>query len=208
MLRASSSNTVVDPKPTQNSNLATLSEALIEACRQGNNAAFRHLYQQYKLKVASTVRYLIGPSPDLEDVVQTVFLEIFRSIKKYKGESRLSTWIYRVTVNVSLQYIRKQTRHRKHLYYNLRNNDDWPQKHELKVNPIGRLEDREILTKIYQNLDSLSVKKRTVFILHELKQMSIDDIAEIVNTSVNTVKSRLFHARKELMERMKRRRII
>jgi RNA polymerase sigma-70 factor (ECF subfamily) len=78
----------------------------------------------------------------------------------------------------------------------------------LKVNPIARLEDRELLGHVYMLLEEIHEKKRTVFVLHELNGMDIEEISEVLSIPENTVKSRLFHARSEMLKKMKKRNIV
>jgi RNA polymerase sigma-70 factor (ECF subfamily) len=160
---------------------------------------FDTLYKDYKRKVYGTVSHIVGRTDELDDIVQTVFLEIYRSLGRYKGNSQLSTWIYRIAVNVSLQYIRKRKRRRVFLFF----------KGDEAYERIGRdvrsqHEHREVLEKLYQQLEKLSEKKRIVFVLHELEGRSPEQIAAICDIPPNTVRSRLHAARTELVQRMRR----
>lgn len=174
------------------------------ARRRAKEAAeldFRALYDEYRNKVYATVQHVVGRTDEVDDIVQTVFLEIHRSLPKYKGHSKLSTWIYRITVNVGLQYIRKRKRRRVFLFFS--------ENEERQVEKVGRderprLQERHVLKKLYSLLEKLSEKKRIVFVLHELEGMSPEQVSEIVNVPVNTVRSRLHAARTELTSRMRK----
>lgn len=189
---------------TPNRKLTASDKSFLEAFRRNEQVAFRQLYDQYKAKIAATVRYVLGPCDDLEDVIQNVFFEIFRSVPRYKGESQLSTWMYRIAVNVSMQHIRKLKRTRQRET----STSEVAMDRRSKVDPLGRLEDREILRKLYQILSTVGTKKRTVYILYELNGLPVEQIAEIVGCPTNTVKSRLFHARREVMKKLKLAKII
>ena len=161
---------------------------------------FDRLYRDYKRKIFATVQGIVGPSDDVEDVVQVAFLEIHRSLPAFQGKSRLSTWIYRIAVNVALQHLRKRKRRKVFLFFK----DD---PHELDVlshDARPRYEDREVVARLYQFLDRLSEKKRLVFVLHELEGRSIEEVSEICEIPGNTVRSRLHAARTELLGRMQR----
>src|SRR5215208_3024936 len=75
---------------------------LIELCQRGDAAAFQELFRRHRTDVARLVHRMLGPSAELEDVLQEVFLQVHRSIRDFKGNSLFSTWLYRVTVNVVL----------------------------------------------------------------------------------------------------------
>jgi len=161
---------------------------------------FATLYNDYKRKIYATVHKVVGPTPDIDDIVQVVFLEIHRSLPKYRGSAKLSTWIYRITVNVALQHIRKKKRQRVFLFF---------KDEEREIENVGfdlepRYHDRDVLRRLYKLLGKLSEKKRIVFVLHELEGVPLEEVAEICDIPFNTVRSRLHSARTELMTRMQK----
>lgn len=162
---------------------------------------FRRLYDRYKQRVYGTVHHVVGHSDEIDDIVQSVFLEIHRSLPRYKGQSKLSTWIYRIAVNVALQHIRKRKRRRVFLFFK---SDDDERELEPSEDARPQHEDRDLLRKLTRVLDTLGDKKRVVFVLHELDGREIDEIAELLDIPLNTVRSRLHAARLELTEKMKR----
>ncbi len=174
-------------------------EAALRA-RRASELSFRTLYRDYRSKVYGTVHHVVGGSDEIDGIVQTVFLEIHRSLPRYKGQSKLSTWIYRIAVNVSLQYIRKRKRRRVFLFFK----EDDHRMENLAVELGPRYENREVLEKLYTMMDKLSEKKRVVFTLHELEGLPVDEIATICEVPTNTVRSRLHAARTELMRRMEK----
>ena len=161
---------------------------------------FQQLYIEYKRKIYGTVHKVVGPSTELDDIVQIVFLEIHRSLPKYRGQAQLSTWIYRITVNVALQHIRKRKRRRVFLFFS----DEEREVENAGFDLIPRYEHRDIMKRLYQLLDKLTEKKRVVFVLHELEGMSLEDVAALCDIPVNTVRSRLHAARTELVARMRK----
>jgi RNA polymerase sigma-70 factor (ECF subfamily) len=169
--------------------------------REASALDFRTLYQDYKSKVYGTVLHVVGRTTELDDIVQNVFLEIHRSLPRYKGNSKLSTWIYRIAVNVSLQYIRKRKRRKVFLFFDA---DRSVQEESLSHELGGRYESRDLMNKLQGQLEKLSDKKRVVFVLHEIEGLPVDRIAEICEVPVNTVRSRLNSARTEVMARMRK----
>ena len=171
-----------------------------QRARRASELNFRTLYRDYRSKVYGTVHHVVGGSDEIDDIVQSVFLEIHRSLPRYKGQAKLSTWIYRISVNVALQYIRKRRRRRVFLFFK---EDD----HRLEglSHEMGpRYENRELLQKLHGLMDKLSEKKRVVFTLHELEGLPLEEVADICEIPVNTVRSRLHAARTELLSRMKK----
>ncbi len=177
-----------------------MEEVAQERAREAVQLDFTALYRDYKSKVYGTVTHVVGRTDELDDIVQTVFLEIHRSLPKYKGQSKLSTWIYRITVNVALQYIRKRKRRRVFLFFR----DEERQAENIGRDMGGRYESRDMMKRLWVHLEKLSEKKRVVFVLHEIEGLPVDKVADICEVPVNTVRSRLHAARTELMGRMRR----
>jgi RNA polymerase sigma-70 factor (ECF subfamily) len=173
--------------------VAELSE-LIERCKAGDGLAFREVFRSHRGDVARLVQRMTGRPADLEDIVQEVFLQVYRSIKDFRGQSRFSTWLYRVTVNVVLMQ-RRAARSRP-VTHEAPDDAFGPDLRELPDDQVARA--RRIAA-FYRLLDRLSDKKRAVFVLHELEGLSPSEIAKVVGAPVLTVRTRLFYARRELL---------
>jgi RNA polymerase sigma-70 factor (ECF subfamily) len=164
---------------------------VLERARAGDVAAFRQLYQQHQRQVARQLAFLV-PRSDLEDVLQDVFIEVFRSLKKFEGKSAFSTWLYRVTVHVAMKSRRKHTRSRLDIV------DDLPEQVDEKplASEVSLSAERQ--ARVEALLEQLSPKKRAVLVMHDLQGMEAQRIAEVLETNVLTVRTRLFYARREL----------
>jgi RNA polymerase sigma-70 factor (ECF subfamily) len=175
---------------------ASMSEesALLSKAAAGDTAAFRALYSRHRSDVARLVFRMLGARSDLDDVVQEVFFQVFRSLKDFRGQSKFSTWLHRVTVNVVLMH-RRAARSRP--VFAEEASYDATEDHELAP-PDEDADRRERVRAFGRLVDRLAEKKRTVFILHELEGMPPADIATIVGAPVLTVRTRLFYARREL----------
>lgn len=171
---------------------------LVERCRSGDAAAFRELFRQHRNDVARLVHRMLGPSSDVEDVIQEVFLQVHRSVRDFRGQARFSTWLYRVTVNVVLMH-RRAARSRP-VFSEVPEGFSIPDARSLPDDQVAR---RARMRAFERLLERLSDKKRTVFILHEIEGMAPADIAEIVGAPVLTVRTRLFYARRELAEMLR-----
>jgi RNA polymerase sigma-70 factor (ECF subfamily) len=141
---------------------------------------------------------MLGPSSDVDDVIQEVFLQVHRSVRDFRGQARFSTWLYRVTVNVVLMH-RRAARSRPVF-------SEVPEGFSIsdgRALPDDQVARRARMRAFERLLERLSDKKRTVFILHELEGMAPADIATIVGAPVLTVRTRLFYARRELAEMLR-----
>ncbi len=170
-------------------------QALVVAYQRGNGHALTEIYRRHGRRVESIARHLIGPSSELEDIVQDTFMELQRALYKFRGDSRFTTWLHRVTVNVALQYLRKGRRKGFLRWVGL--DSATPMR---ATNNESRLEARDVCRQLYDILGKLPEKKYVVFALYELEGMTLEEIATSLGISTNTVKSRLFHARKEVFD--------
>jgi RNA polymerase sigma-70 factor (ECF subfamily) len=162
------------------------------------------LFNEYKRSTYNLCFRLLGPGFDIDDVVQQVFIKVFRSLASYKGLSSLDTWIYRITAKVCTDQLRKK--YRKRQLEIVSNSDELAAegKSVAGCDPYERLEKRELAQEIYGALNKLNEEKRAVVVLYEMEHRSLDEIATVINKPVGTVKSRLFHARKELEKYLKK----
>jgi RNA polymerase sigma-70 factor (ECF subfamily) len=169
-------------------------ERLIARAAADDRAAFRELYVRHRGDVARLVYRMLSGRGDIDDVIQEVFVQVHKSLKDFRGQSKFSTWLHRVTVNVVLMH-RRAARSRPVFA-------DEPLGdaviHEEDVSPAEDAERRERMRAFARLLDRLADKKRVVFILHELEGIAPAEIAQIVGAPVLTVRTRLFYARREL----------
>lgn len=168
---------------------------LVERCQHGDASAFRDLYDEYVGGVHRHVSLLIGPGPEVDDLIQLVFLNVFNSVGRFRGQSAFSTWLFRITVNVVRQEIRVKARRR-------RLSTAAIDVQKVKETMSGPTPEKEISAcqEVYEILDTISVKKRETFILYTYEGYSLEEIATLLGSSVSTVGSRLQSARKEIMK--------
>jgi RNA polymerase sigma-70 factor, ECF subfamily len=168
-------------------------DVLVARAQRGDRWAFTELFRRHRADVARLVYRMMGPSADMEDIVQEVFLQVHRSIGEFRGQAKFSTWLHRVTVNVVLM-ARRAARSRPVL------TGETPTEYEpdAGLTPDEDAMRRRRIEAFRRLLDRLPEKKRTVFELHELCGWSPAEIAEHVKAPVLTVRTRLFYARREL----------
>lgn len=187
---ASAANAMSAIRPHMNDDVDTL----VRQAAAGDPAAFRTLFARHKSDVARLVYRMLNAPADLEDVVQEVFVQVFRSLKDFRGQSKFSTWLHRVTVNVVLMH-RRSARSRPVLTEELPGELVADDGQTLPDEDVDRLERMRAFQRL---LARLADKKRVVFVLHELEGMTPAEIAEVVGAPVLTVRTRLFYARREL----------
>jgi RNA polymerase sigma-70 factor (ECF subfamily) len=167
---------------------------LIAKAGAGDRAAFRVLYARHRDVVSRLVFRMLSGSRDVDDVVQEVFVQVYKSLKDFRGQSKFSTWLHRVTVNVVLMH-RRAARSRP-TYSEEPHADTTPD--DETVAPDVDVDRRERVRAFARIVERLADKKRVVFILHELEGVPPQEIAVIVGAPVLTVRTRLFYARREI----------
>jgi RNA polymerase sigma-70 factor (ECF subfamily) len=186
-------------KPGSAAPVGSVDEAeLIARCRAEERPAQDELYNRYRRQVAANLYRVLGDRTDLEDLVQEVFVIAFRGLERFRGDARLSTWLYRICVNVALGRIR--TRKRRPAAYGVDDLDSAaidPSLTERPETPDRSLERRQDQERVYRALDTLAPKKRIVLYLHEIEGLDLKEIAYLVDSNPVTVRTRLFYARRD-----------
>ncbi len=183
---------------------------LVARSQAGDPAAFEQLVKRYQQKVFGIAYGIVRNREEACDVTQDTFIRAFRHLKKFKGASSFYTWLYRITVNLSLDAVSRQSRHRMVDIDLVEQTDpefqeSWNGRGGRSQCPEKQLEIKELADAVAQALDKLSEKHRTVIVLRELEGLSYEEIAQVVECNLGTVMSRLFHARgnmKKIMSRM------
>jgi RNA polymerase sigma-70 factor (ECF subfamily) len=177
-------------------------DVLIAHCINGDARAYAELFRTHKEVIHRMVYRILGPSPGIDEIIQDVFVEIFKSLKSFAWKAQFSTWVYRITANVCMQYLRT-----KHSKAERMSAGAEPGAEELPGTGFSDGETytgrRETLRRIYEALDRIHPKKRLVVVLHDMNGSTMEEIAEITKVPVGTVKSRLFHGRDRLKKLLK-----
>jgi RNA polymerase sigma-70 factor, ECF subfamily len=170
---------------------------LLRQCLNNDRRAQRKLFHYYRHKVHDLVFKSLGPKFDVDDVIQQVFVELFKSLASFKGDSSLDTWVYRIGLKVCTTRLRKKYRKRQpNIVYDSEQSDD--QADVKRRNPHSDLEQKELERIVYQALDKLDPEKRMTVVMYEMEGWSLEEIAKTAHVPLGTVKSRLFHGRKML----------
>lgn len=175
---------------------------LVRRAQDGDRDAFRELVERYQRKVYSICYGMLKNNDDSLDVSQEVFVKVFRYIEKFNHQSSFYTWLYRITVNMCIDHIRKNKKVRNVEYDDRisREGDVEGDEHilpsQLGLNPDKVYGRKELREKMLEALETLSEKHRVILIMREVDGMSYEEMAEALNISKGTVMSRLFHARR------------
>lgn len=177
---------------------------VLQQCLKENRKAQRQLFDFYKNKVHDLVFKSLGPRFDTDDVIQQVFIELFKSLSYFKGDSSLDTWVYRISIKVCTTQLRKKYRKRQpQIVYDSQQIDAQTDAKDTE-GPSRDIEQKELAMAIYNALDRLDAEKRMTVVMYEMEGKSLEEIAQIAHVPVGTVKSRLFHGRKLLEKHLKR----
>jgi RNA polymerase sigma-70 factor (ECF subfamily) len=179
---------------------------LIQKIVERDDLSFKSLVDQYQQIVINTCYNLIGNRQDAEDVAQEVFIQVYKSAQTFRHEAKISTWLYRIAVNRSLNFIRDKKR-----FGWLKSFSSLLEGEQQKVadmpasnsdRPDMALEEKERSGIVQKAIDSLPEKQRVVFVLHKYEGLSYQEIAEISNHSVSSVESLIHRAKLNLQKKL------
>ncbi len=178
-------------------------EQLVQQFQNGDTSSFDELVLRYQDKVLNTCFRFIGREDDARDATQDIFIKVFGALETFKPKAKFSTWLYRIAVNHSLNVVRSQKRR------------TWLQSfsaigEEKKIgivadgkDPHKKMERQERADLVQRALNKLNQEQRVTLVLHRFEGLSYKEIAQVMNTSVSAVESRLFRARQNLAKLLK-----
>jgi RNA polymerase sigma-70 factor, ECF subfamily len=176
---------------------------LIERIIRGDDGAFRQLVEKYQQKVFSTCNGFLHNKEDAEDIAQDVFVEVYQSIDKFRNEAKISTWLYRISVNKSLNWIKKNRKHNLvqslESFFNLGDDSNSDEIESIAVNNDD-LEKEESNLMLYKAIESLGTNQRIAFSLNKFDELSYKEISEVMNISVSSVESLIHRAKMNLQK--------
>lgn len=178
---------------------------LISLLTERPEKGFRHLVDSYQEKVLNTCLGFVPNRQDAEDLTQEVFVEVYRSISAFEGKSSLSTWIYRISVNKSLEMIRRRKRHKRRAFFqSLIGLDEVTERIDNSRfdHPGLSLENKERGQILFGAIDALPENQRIAFTLHKVEGLSYQEISQVMDSSVSSVESLMFRAKRNLQKRL------
>ena len=182
-----------------------LSQEEIEALKNGDQQAYKSLVALFSRKVYNLCLSLLHNQEDAEDATQEVFASVFSSINKFKGDSKLSTWIYRISVNKCKEIIRKKSRKKRFGFLVPLENIETNSPNHTQANfihPGIELENQERAAILFGAINSLPENQKIAFSMHKLEGIPYDEIAAIMGLSLPSVESLIFRAKQNLRTKL------
>jgi RNA polymerase sigma-70 factor, ECF subfamily len=179
--------------PPLSTRTAEPSAACLSGCRAGDQRAVEELFHAHAGLVERVLCRLVGPVADLEDLVQTVFLEAISALSRFRGEASFKTWLISIAVHVGQHYLRAG-KIRRHVPLDVVPED------AVRGEPDAdrRLDERRLAPELHRLLDRISPKKRVALLLYVLEEHSIEEVASLMGASQTATRSRIFFGRREL----------
>jgi len=179
---------------------------LIQGLRKGDEAAFKFLVDNYQDRVYNTAISIVQNAEDAEDVAQEVFIQVFRSIHSFKAESKLSTWIYRITTTRALDHLRSRKSKKRFGFLQRLFGDNNEALYEIPDfnHPGVAMDRKENAARLFKAIDNLPENQKIAFTLHKLENLSYQEIGEIMKTSVAAVESMMHRAKQNLRKMLEK----
>jgi RNA polymerase sigma-70 factor, ECF subfamily len=174
---------------------------LVSRARRGELSAYDELIKRYQERIYATIYHMTSNHEDANDLAQEAFLKAYQALKSFKGGSSFYTWLYRIAVNKTINFL-KQRKNRQHMSLN---DLDFQAEHDPDL--VALVSDKtprreagltELQEKLNEALLKLSEPHRLVVVLHDVQGLSHEEIAKVMDCNIGTVRSRLFYARQQL----------
>ena len=179
-------------------------ENLVIRLREGDETAFEEFVTQYERPVYNLALRQLGNPDDAQDAAQEVFLRVYRSVALFRADSRLSTWVYQITVNVCTDMLRKYARHPETSLNDGEEEDAGRDLPDETYAPEPLYERTALREQVQAALGELSPEHRQIIVLRDITGLRYDEIAGVLQLSGGTVKSRLYRAREKLASILRR----
>ena len=177
-------------------------QALLERIRNGDESGFELLVKEHTAKVIGLAWRLVGNREEAEDLAQEAFLRLHRSLPKFRGESRISTWLYRTTTRLAIDQLRRERIKRKLFFF--RQDNDAPDPVELasdlRNDPGRAFQSQEAMQTLRKSMAKLSARQQVVFTLRHYEGLPLKEIAEHLGLEIGTVKAHLHRAVTQLRQ--------
>lgn len=176
-------------------------QTLINSIKQGDQVAFQLLVRQYQDRIFHVCLSFVPVQEDAEDLAQEVFVEVFRSVGSFRGDSKLGTWIHRIAISKSLELQRYRKRQKRQAFFKSLVGLDEPAAvnvGSMMNHPGIMLEDRERAATLYEAVDKLPENQKAVFSLRQIQGISQKETAEMMNISEKAVESYQSRAKQNL----------
>lgn len=177
---------------------------LIDKILAGEQLAFKELVEKYQTMVINTCTGFLHDKSDAEDISQEVFIEVYSSLGNFRKEAKLSTWMYRIAVNKSLNFLRSKKRRQwlQSVEDTFRTNRSDHIEPSDKKHPGIEMESKEEAMQLHKAINSLSENQRIAFTLNKYEDLSYSEIADVMNVSVSSVESLIHRSKINLQQKL------
>jgi len=172
-------------------------EDLVRRCLDGDEGAFEALFRRYEPIVRRLLTHATGDAEVVDDLCQEVFLKVFRNVSRFRFRASIKTWIYRVAVNVAIDFSRGSARRRL-----AEPEPDWDRVPARGPDPAEEAARRELRALVRRYMMELKPKLRTTLVLREIHGLGYAEIAQVMRCPIRTVETRLRRAREQILARM------
>ncbi|MBT7787918.1 MAG: RNA polymerase sigma factor, partial [Calditrichaeota bacterium] len=189
---------MTQPETESNQEVINPDAELIERCQQNDEIAFQELVELYRTRVASIAYQVLGNYEDARDVAQEVFIKLYKGIHGFNPKKKFFTWLYRLTVNAAIDFLRSKKRRRYEHSIN-ENPEQYLNIPEVDFDSIAYDFERKELRQIFFKLaDQLNPKQKAAFVLVDLQDFSADEVSELLDCPKVTLRWYLHEARKRI----------
>lgn len=184
-----------------------IDQQLVERVQQGDKHAFDLLVIKYQRKLARLLSQFIRDAAEVEDIAQETFIKAYRALPSFRGDSAFYTWLYRIGINTAKNFLVSQGRKVPTTVNDFDNEDaeNFEEASKLREvsTPESELMSKQIAQTVNQSLDTLPEELRTAIVLREIEGLSYEEIANIMNCPIGTVRSRIFRAREAIADKLR-----
>jgi RNA polymerase sigma-70 factor (ECF subfamily) len=177
---------------------------LVELLKKGDEAAFKTIVDTWQNMVFNTALGIVQNAEDAEDIAQEVFVQVHQSVSSFKGESKFSTWLYRITITKSLDHERRKKRKKRFAFVR----SIFGEQNEVLVNPPDFhhpgvvLDNKEDAAVLFRAIAELPDNQRTAFTLNKVEGLSYQEVSEVMKTTVSSVESLMHRAKNNLKKKL------
>ena len=177
---------------------------LIEQLKQGDETAFRTIVEQWQDMVYNTILGIVQNETEAEDLAQDVFIKVFEKIGTFKGDSKFSTWLYRIATTTALDYLRSRKRKKRSGFLQSLGGGGNEEKDQIPDfhHPGVSLDNKERAAVLFKAIDDLPDNQKAAYTLHKLEGLSYRDVSEVLNTTVSAVESLMSRANQNLRRQL------
>ncbi|HET6768907.1 MAG TPA: RNA polymerase sigma factor [Chitinophagaceae bacterium] len=177
---------------------------LIERLKQGDESAFKVIVEQWQDMVYNTILGIVQNETEAEDLAQDVFIKVFEKINTFKGDSKFSTWLYRIATTTALDHLRSKKRKKRFGFLQSLGGGGNVEKEQVPDfhHPGISLDNKERAAVLFKAIDALPENQKAAYTLHKLEGLSYRDVSEVLNTTVSAVESLMSRANQNLRKQL------